>query len=175
MKIGLISDNHSYDGHDIKENLKDCDEVWHAGDIGSLESIAWIKDICPVRAVYGNIDVQDVRAEYPEENVFEVEGLKVYMIHIGGYPGRMLGRVRKRLLEEKPDLYICGHSHILKVMRDHELGILHMNPGAYGHHGFHKIRTILTFEIHDGNISNLNAVELGVRGHVEGLTHDSPL
>lgn len=167
-KIALISDNHSYVGDDVLQHLKDADEIWHAGDIGSLESLQPIIDLGkPFRAVYGNIDTEDVRARYPLNDVWEVEGLKVLMTHIGGYPGRYKKRVRALLMEEKPDLYICGHSHILKVMRDQELHLIHMNPGAYGHHGFHKFRTILTFVIDEGRIRDVNAVELGIRGRIK--------
>ncbi len=163
-KIGLISDNHSYDGSDMIKYLKDCDEIWHAGDIGSLESIAKMRDICTFRAVYGNIDGHAVRAEFPLNLSWECEGMQMFMTHIGGYPERYYKRVRKILEEEKPDLYICGHSHILKVMPDRNLDLLHMNPGAYGHHGFHKMRTILKFEIDNGAIQNANVIELGLRG-----------
>lgn len=164
MQISLISDNHSYDGADVLEHLKGSDEIWHAGDIGSIESLKQIKAIAPVKAVYGNIDDSDVRLEYPLNLEWDCEGLKIFMTHIGGYPGRYKERVRKLLEEIKPDLYICGHSHICKVMKDKKLDLLHMNPGAYGHHGFHKMRTILKFEIKDKDLSNLRVVELGYRG-----------
>lgn len=168
MKVALISDNHGFEAKDeLEDIIKTCDEVWHAGDIGSLSSIQWIKEYATLRGVYGNIDDEEIRGEYPKELVFTTADVKVYMIHIGGYPGKMLARVKKRLKEEKPHLYICGHSHILKVMPDRKLNLLHMNPGAYGHQGFHVIRTILTFEIKEGRVVNLNAVELGRRGKVD--------
>ncbi len=163
-QIALISDKHSYDGADMMKYLKDCDEIWHAGDIGSLESIKSLRDLCPFRAVYGNIDGHAVRAEFPLELQWECEGMQIYMTHIGGYPPKYYKRVRAKIKEIHPDLYICGHSHILKVMPDRDNDLLHMNPGAYGHHGFHKIRTILKFQIDNGSIKNANVVELGLRG-----------
>jgi len=163
-QIALISDNHSFDGNDTMKYLLDCDEIWHAGDIGSLKSIEKIRDICTFRAVYGNIDGHATRAEFPLNLSWTCEGMQMFMTHIGGYPGRYYNRVKNILKEEKPDLYICGHSHILKVMPDKELDILHMNPGAYGHHGFHKMRTILKFQIENGAIKNANVIELGMRG-----------
>jgi len=164
MKIALISDNHSYDGADVLPHVQGCDEIWHAGDIGSLASLQQLQTVAPVRAVYGNIDDTDVRNIYPLNAEWTCEGVKVFMTHIGGYPGRYKKRVAALLQEKKPDLYICGHSHICKVMRDKELDLLHMNPGAYGHHGFHKVRTILKFDVADGEISGLHVVELGYRG-----------
>ena len=163
-KIALISDNHSYAGEDTLKHLRGCDEIWHAGDIGSLESIKEIRDICTFRAVYGNIDGHAVRAEFPLNLSWECEGMNMFMTHIGGYTPKYYKRVRKILEETKPDLYICGHSHILKVMPDRDLDLLHMNPGAYGHHGFHKMRTILKFEIENGAIENARVIELGMRG-----------
>lgn len=169
-KIALISDNHGYVGDDVLQHLKDKDEVWHAGDIGSAKSIAPIIENTKVfRAVYGNIDTGKVREDYPLNEIFEIEGLKVLMTHIGGYPGRYKTRVRDLIRQHKPDLYICGHSHILKVMRDQQNDLIHMNPGAYGHHGFHKIRTLLTFVIDEGKIGDLNVIELGIRGRVKDV------
>lgn len=162
--IALISDNHSYDGNDMIKYLKDCDEIWHAGDIGSLDSIKAMREICTFRAVYGNIDNHTIRGEYPLNLSWDCEGMQMFMTHIGGYPERYYKRVRTILEDEKPDLYICGHSHILKVMPDKKLDLLHMNPGAYGHHGFHKVRTILKFEIEKGAIQNAHVIELGLRG-----------
>lgn len=162
--IALISDNHGYDGRDMMKHLTDCDEIWHAGDIGTLESIAHLRDSYEFRAVFGNIDGHMIRAEFPLDQVWETEGMKIYMTHIGGYPPRYYKRVKSKLLEVKPDLYICGHSHILKVMPDRHLDLLHMNPGAYGHHGFHRVRTILKFVIADGAITDARVIELGARG-----------
>lgn len=165
-RIALISDNHSYWGQDISDHVLDSDEIWHAGDIGHLDSIAPFRDNKIFRAVYGNIDDTSVRSEFPLDSLFTVEGLKVYMTHIGGYPGKYSARVFNILQKEKPGLYICGHSHICKVMPDKKLGLLHMNPGAYGHHGFHSIRTLLKFDIVDGQIQQLRAIELGFRGRI---------
>ncbi|HOY12179.1 MAG TPA: metallophosphoesterase family protein [Saprospiraceae bacterium] len=164
MHIALISDNHSYIGQDILDQIADVDEIWHAGDIGSFDSIEEMRKIKPFRAVYGNIDDASMRAEYKEDLIWTCEGIKVYMTHIGGYPGRYNARASKIIKSEKPNLFICGHSHICKVLPDHKNDLLHMNPGAYGFHGFHQIRTILKFEIAEAKIKNLRAVELGLRG-----------
>ena len=163
-KIALISDNHSYSGADILEHVTGVDEIWHAGDIGSLASLSELQEIAPIRGVYGNIDDTDVRNAFPLDLSWNCEGINVFMTHIGGYPGRYKSRVAKLLAEQRPDVYICGHSHICKVMRDKKLDLLHMNPGAYGHHGFHKMRTLLKFEVADAEIQNLRVVELGYRG-----------
>ena len=168
--IALISDNHSYDGEDMIKYLEGCDEIWHAGDIGSLDSIKKMRDMATFRGVYGNIDGHAVRGEFPLNQAWETEGLKVFMTHIGGYTPKYYKRVRHILQETRPDLYICGHSHILRVMPDRDLDLLHMNPGAYGHHGFHKIRTMLKFEIHSGAIKNAHVVELGMRGSIAKRT-----
>ena len=164
MHIALISDNHSYVGPDILEQLADVDEVWHAGDIGSFDSIKPIIDLKPLRAVYGNIDDAAMRSEYTEDLIWMCEGIKVFMTHIGGYPGRYNARASKIIKKEKPNLFICGHSHICKVLPDRINDLLHMNPGAYGFHGFHQIRTILKFDVIKGEIKNLRAVEIGLRG-----------
>jgi putative phosphoesterase len=170
QKIALISDNHGYVGEDILSHLEGKDEIWHAGDIGDLKSIAPIITKTKVfRAVYGNIDVVETREIYPLNQLFEIEGIKVLMTHIGGYPERYKPRVKALIKEHQPDLYICGHSHILKVMRDKENNLVHMNPGAYGHHGFHKMRTLLTFTIDEGKIKDLAVIELGIRGIVKDM------
>lgn len=135
------------------------DEVWHAGDWGGIELSDKLSEIVPVRGVYGNIDGLEVRQTYPKEIFFEIEGLKVYMTHIGGYPGRYQREVREKLLKYNPDLYICGHSHILKVVRDNKLKLLHFNPGAIGLKGFHKKRTMMTFAIENGTISDVKVLE----------------
>jgi uncharacterized protein len=167
-KIALISDNHSYFHEELISHLTESDEIWHAGDIGDLKSIQPFLDLNkPFRAVYGNIDDQSVREIYPLNQLWTCEGIKVFMTHIGGYPSKYTGRVGEIIKSEKPNLYICGHSHICKVMPDKVNDLLHMNPGAYGHHGFHRVRTILKFEITDGKIQNLNAVEFGLRGYLE--------
>lgn len=169
-KIALISDNHSYVGSDVLVHLEGKDEIWHAGDIGNLESVQPIIEKTDVfRAVYGNIDTIETREIYPLNQSFELEGVRVLMTHIGGYPGRYKTRVKALLDEYKPNLYICGHSHILKVMRDKEYDLIHMNPGAYGHHGFHKMRTLLTFTINEGKLQDINVIELGIRGMVKNV------
>ncbi len=168
MTIGLISDTHGKIPDDVLKHLEDCGEVWHAGDLGTLEIFDQVKILdVPFKAVYGNIDDSEMRVRTPLNLEWNVDGLNVFMTHIGGYPGKYTGRVSKILKSTKPDLYICGHSHICKVIRDKELGTLHMNPGACGHIGFHSIRTILKFEILEGKIENLRAIELGRRGHMQ--------
>lgn len=165
-KIALISDTHSYLGPDVIPFLEAADEIWHGGDIGDPAVLDTLESIKPTRVVYGNIDDKDMRHRIPLNLSWECEGLNVFMTHIGGYPGRYTKRVSKLLTAEKPNLYICGHSHILKVMPDKEIGLLHMNPGACGVSGFHKYRTILTFDVASGKVENLNAVELGLRSSV---------
>ena len=163
MKILLLSDTHSYIDDRILEYAKNADEIWHAGDFGNLEVIDDLKKAGTLRGVFGNIDEAKIRAEFPEINVFECEKVKVVMIHIGGYPHKYAPRVKQILKEEKPQIFISGHSHILKVMYDKELEILHLNPGAAGKHGWHKMRTMLRFEINGEKIENLEVVELGIR------------
>lgn len=158
-KILLLSDTHSYIGDDILKHVKKADEVWHAGDIGDIIVTDTIKDIKPLRAVHGNIDAHEVRAEFPENNRFMCEGLDVWITHIGGYPKRYSPRIKGELTNNPPDIFICGHSHILKVVQDKKLSLLHMNPGAIGKHGFHKVRTMLRFEIDDKKIQNLAVIE----------------
>ena len=159
-KILLLSDTHSHIDDKIMKYVKLADEVWHAGDIGNLKVTDQIKEIKPLRAVYGNIDDKDARAEFPLNNRFEVEGVSIWMTHIGGYPKRYNQRVRKELQEDPPKLFICGHSHILKVQYDQDLELLHLNPGAAGKHGFHKVRTMLRFELDKGDIKNLEIIEM---------------
>ena len=163
MKILLLSDTHSYIDDRILEYAKNADEIWHAGDFGNLEVIDELKKAGTLRGVFGNIDEVKIRAEFPEINIFECEKVKVVMIHIGGYPNKYAPRVKQILKEEKPQIFISGHSHILKVMCDKELEILHLNPGAAGKHGWHKMRTMLRFEINGEKIENLEVVELGLK------------
>ena len=166
-RIGLLSDTHSYLDSDILSPLADCDQIWHAGDLGNIDILTRLQQHAPVvHAVYGNIDGADVRAELPLDAHFAVEGVTIYITHIGGYPGRYTPRVRKALDLHRPDLYVCGHSHILKVMPDKRRGLLHMNPGACGHHGFHQVRTVLRFHMDAGRIDGLEVVELGKRGRI---------
>ena len=165
-KIALISDTHSYLGDDVIPFLEEADEIWHGGDVGDPKVLDKLESIKPTKVVYGNIDTKELRHRIPLDEVWECEGLKVFMTHIGGYPGRYTKRVSKLIKAEQPGLYICGHSHILKVMPDKGNGLLHMNPGACGIVGFHKFRTILTFEVSNGKVENLNAIELGLRSTV---------
>ena len=158
-KILLISDTHSFIGDDILKYVKQADEVWHAGDIGDLKVTDAIKKLKPLKAVYGNIDNAEARLEFPEHFKFRCEGVKVWITHIGGYPGRYAPAVRDQIKIHTPDLFICGHSHILKVINDKKLNLLHMNPGAAGTHGFHKVRTMLRFEINGEKIQNLEVIE----------------
>ena len=158
-KILLLSDTHSFIGDDIIKYVKQADEVWHAGDIGDLKVTDAIKKLKPLRAVYGNIDNAEARLEFSEHLKFRCEGVKVWITHIGGYPGRYAPAVRNQIRIHTPDLFICGHSHILKVINDKKLKLLHMNPGAAGTHGFHKVRTMLRFEITGEKIQSLEVIE----------------
>ncbi|MCA8831040.1 metallophosphoesterase family protein [Hymenobacter pini] len=160
-KIGLLSDTHSYLDERILHHLRGCDEIWHAGDFGTAEVIETLETVAPLRGVYGNVDGRDVRLTQPLVQDFELEGLHVLMTHIGGYPGHYSPAGRALVQEQRPGLFISGHSHILKVVPDPRLGLLHLNPGAAGRHGFHKVRTLLRFEVADGRVQNLQAVELG--------------
>lgn len=162
-KILLLSDTHSYIDAQILKFVKQADEVWHAGDIGNLSVTDRIAELKPLRAVYGNIDDKDARAEFPLDNQFTVEGVSVWMTHIGGYPYKYNSRIREALTANPPQLFICGHSHILKVQFDKKLNLLHLNPGAAGKHGFHKVRTMLRFELEKGEIKNLEIIELAKR------------
>lgn len=158
-KILLLSDTHSYIDNTIIKYVKQVDEVWHAGDIGDIRVTDNIRALKPLRAVYGNIDNTKIRSEFPEHNRFMCEDVDVWITHIGGYPPRYNGRVRDKILQNPPRLFICGHSHILKVMPDKKLNLLHMNPGAIGKHGFHKVRTMLRFTIEGKTIDNLEVIE----------------
>ena len=166
-KIGLLSDTHGWLNPKVYEFFKDCDEIWHAGDIGdydvAIELNAFINSqqtsSKKFRAVYGNIDDWDIRADFPQFQIFNVEDMKVVMTHIGGYPNAYAPGIKTLLMEEKPDIFISGHSHILKVMRDPKLGLLHLNPGAAGLKGFHKKITMIRFQIDGKEASNLEIYE----------------
>ena len=158
-KILLLSDTHSYIDEAILKYVKQADEVWHAGDIGDLKVTDSIKALKPLRAVYGNIDDKKARLEFPLDNRFFCEEVDVWITHIGGYPNRYNPRIREQIRENPPQIFITGHSHILKVMTDKKLNLLHMNPGAIGKHGFHKVRTMLRFTIDGGKIDNLEVIE----------------
>ncbi len=158
-KILLLSDTHSDIDDIVLKRASEVDQVWHAGDIGTLDVTDALKQSAPLKAVYGNIDDASIRAEFSKELIFDCEGIRVYITHIAGYPGRYNAITRKALERYQPNLVICGHSHILKVMRDPKHGHLHMNPGAIGRHGFHKARTMLRFKIEKGQISDLEVLE----------------
>ncbi len=163
-RIGLIADTHHFLDETVVEHFKDCDEIWHAGDFGSIElvhSLASLK--ITLRGVYGNIDGSDIRSTYPEQLVFMCEAVKVMMRHIGGYPPRYNPETKKELLMHQPKLFISGHSHILKVMYDPKLDCLHMNPGAAGKQGWHKLRTVIRFVIDGKEIKDCEVIELGSR------------
>ncbi|MGK0329565.1 metallophosphoesterase family protein [Polaribacter sp.] len=162
-KILLLSDTHSYIDDQILKFVNQADEVWHAGDIGNLKVTDAIKELKPLRAVYGNIDDKDARSEFPLDNKFSLENVTVWITHIGGYPNRYNQRVREELTAKPPKIFITGHSHILKVQYDKKLNLLHLNPGAAGKHGFHKVRTMLRFELEKGAIKNLEIIELALR------------
>jgi len=162
-KILLLSDTHSFIDNQILKFVKKADEVWHAGDVGSIDVIKQIQKYTPVRGVYGNIDGQEIRSIFPLDNKFLLEGVKVWITHIGGYPKRYDKRIKEEIQKHTPDLFISGHSHILKVMPDKKLNLLHMNPGAAGKHGFQQVRTMLRFELDNGEIKNLEVIELGKR------------
>ncbi|NOY48670.1 MAG: metallophosphoesterase family protein [Chlorobi bacterium] len=158
-KILLLSDTHGYIDDSILKYVKQADEVWHAGDIGNLKVTDAIKALKPLRAVYGNIDDAKTRIEFPEHNRFMCEQVDVWITHIGGYPKRYDMRVRETIKQNPPDLFISGHSHILKVIPDKKLNLLHMNPGAIGIYGLHKVRTMLRFTIDGKKIDNLEVIE----------------
>ena len=158
-KIGLLSDTHGWLNPKVYEFFKDCDEIWHAGDIGDYDITIELSAFKKLRAVFGNIDDWEIRADFPQFQIFKVEDMKVVMTHIGGYPNNYAPGIKQLLLEEKPDIFISGHSHILKVMRDSQLELLHLNPGAAGLKGFHKKVTMLRFQIDGKEASNLEIYE----------------
>jgi len=158
-KILLISDTHGYIDDRIIQYAKQSDETWHAGDIGELKVTDELKKVTTVRAVHGNIDNNKIRAEYPENLRFQIEEMKIWITHIGGYPNKYNQRIRQEINNNPPDIFICGHSHILKVINDKKLDVLHINPGAIGKHGFHHVRTMIRFEIMKSKIQNLEVIE----------------
>lgn len=166
-KIGLLSDTHSYLDPKVFDYFGKCDEIWHAGDIGDGTVTTQLSNFKPLKAVSGNIDGQNIRSIYPVDQIFSCEEVKVLIIHIGGYPGNYFPEAEKKIIEHKPLLFVCGHSHILKVMRDQKYNLLHINPGAAGKSGFHKIKTMVRFDINGSRIENLEVIELGLRGTIE--------
>ena len=158
-RIGLLSDTHGYLDKDCLNFFDDVDEIWHAGDIGGLEVTDKLKEFAPIRAVWGNIDNRTTRTEFKGNLYFKCEKVNVMMTHIGGYPGRYDKKILPIIQQAKPDLFICGHSHILKVMYDKKNNLLHMNPGAIGDYGIHKVKTILSFNIEGKEIKDLKVIE----------------
>ena len=168
MKIGLLSDTHSHLEPKVFEYFKDCHEIWHGGDIGDAAVINDLEKFKPVRAVFGNIDDKEMQVRFPEDLWFNCEGLTIWMTHIGGAPPNYNPRIKKMLKDRVPDIFICGHSHILRIKNDAAYkNMLYINPGAAGNHGFHNIKTIVRFEVIGKEIKNLEVIELGKRGAIE--------
>jgi len=163
-RIGLLSDTHGYLDDRILDFLRQCDEIWHAGDIGNVETSQKLSVLKPFRAVSGNIDGTDLRRDFPVRLRFKCEEVDVLMVHIGGYPGHYSSEVRKEIISSAPKLFISGHSHILKVIYDNKYQLLHINPGAAGIQGFHEIRTLIRFSIDNAVIKDLEVIELGRKG-----------
>jgi uncharacterized protein len=164
-RIGLISDTHGFFDETVPGHFEVCDEIWHIGDFGNMAVIDSLLALGkPVKGVYGNIDDAAIRALYPETLLFNCEGVKVMLQHIGGYPGKYAPGVKNRIVQESVQLFISGHSHILKIMYDDKLHCLHINPGAAGRQGWHKVRTLVRFAIDGGNIKDCEIIELGPRG-----------
>ncbi|MFZ5555005.1 MAG: metallophosphoesterase family protein [Bacteroidota bacterium] len=162
-KIGVISDTHGFLDEKVFKYFESCDEIWHAGDIGPLEITDQLSAFKPLKAVYGNIDDAKARKTFPLTTIFLCEEMKVMIHHIGGKPYSYPAEVKEKILTEKPDIFVCGHSHILRVEFDKKFNLLHINPGAAGVHGFHKVKTILRFCIDGKQVKNMEAVELGPR------------
>jgi putative phosphoesterase len=162
-RIGLISDTHGWLDEKVFRHFEPCDEVWHAGDFGTIEVSERLSAFRPLRGVHGNIDGQDIRGLHPEVQAWTCEELSVLMVHIGGYPGRYSPRAKSEMDLRRPGLFISGHSHILKVMPDTKRSCLHINPGATGRQGWHKVRTIVLFTVDGRDIRDLSVVELGAR------------
>ena len=163
MKIGLISDTHGFLDEQVFKYFKEVDEIWHAGDLGTVEVLDELSHFKKLRSVYGNIDNSEIRNLIPENQIFIINKLKVWMIHIGGYPPKYSRTIKNLLDKNKPDIFICGHSHIVKIMKDSSRNLLYINPGAAGKQGFHRVRTIVRFEINGEKINNMQLIELGPR------------
>ena len=162
IRIGLISDTHGYFDKQLIPVLSECDEIWHAGDIGKIEVLDELHKLGkPVITVYGNIDGTPVRILAEETRIWQVERKRVCMTHIGGHPGKYPSRIKQIIADVKPDIFICGHSHILRVIYDKDYQLLYLNPGACGMEGFHKVRTALRFTIDEANIKDMEVIELG--------------
>ena len=162
-RIGLISDTHGFLDDAVLKHFEHCDEIWHAGDFGNAGVAERLAGLRPLKGVYGNIDGQDIRSEFPEVMRFTCEDVKVLMIHIGGYPGKYSALAKQEIISYKPAIFIAGHSHILKIMYDSKYQCLHMNPGAAGKQGWHKIRTLVRFSIDGADIKDCEVIELGKR------------
>lgn len=164
IKIGLLSDTHHFLDPQVEEYFKSCDEIWHAGDFGTIQIANDLKKIAPLRGVYGNIDGSDIRKEFSLKERFTLEGVSFYMTHIGGSPGRYALPIRQDIEKDTPDVFICGHSHILKIVRDKSLNnMLYLNPGAAGKQGLQLYRTMVRFEIESGKLQNMEVITLGNR------------
>ncbi|MBI3142787.1 MAG: metallophosphoesterase family protein [Bacteroidetes bacterium] len=168
MKIGIVSDTHGHWDERLSFYVAQCQEVWHAGDFGSVEVVRQIEKTTALRGVHGNIDGKEIRSQFPENMIFDCEGMRVLIRHICGYPGRYGNKTLSIISREKPHVVIAGHSHICKVVRDNKWQHLHINPGAAGYHGFHHVRTMITMELDQGKIEKLQVVELGGRAVVSG-------
>ena len=164
VRIGLISDTHNSLDESVLKHFEKCDEIWHAGDFGSVAIADRLSAIKPLKGVYGNIDGYDIRSIYPEKLLWDCEEIKVYMTHIGGHPGRYAPGIKQQLFASGARLFISGHSHILKIIYDDKINCLHINPGAAGNQGWHKIKTIVRFAIDGAAIKECEVIELGRRG-----------
>jgi uncharacterized protein len=160
VRIGLISDTHGFLDDRVFKHFEQCDEIWHAGDFGTIELADSLAAFKPLRGVYGNIDGKELRQTFPENVRFNCEGMDVWITHIGGYPDRYSAHVRKEIYANPPGLFICGHSHILKVIFDKKINCLHLNPGAAGKQGWHKTRTLMRFTISEGKVKDMEVIEL---------------
>ena len=166
MRIGLLSDTHGFLDEALFTYFAECDEIWHAGDFGSADVLDQLNGFKPLRGVFGNVDGEGIRARLHRDLEWHCEDVCVYMTHIGGYPGHYDPRAKRELAQRKPDLFICGHSHIARVVRDPALGLIHINPGACGHSGWHTKRTAIRFTIEEHKIGNMELIELGSRGRL---------
>ena len=174
MEIGIISDTHGFLDPLVFEAFDNCDEIWHAGDFGDVEICNQLADFKPLRGVYGNIDGTDVRLKHPEVERFEIDGVDILMIHIGGRPGRYSTKARQLIQESTPDVLVTGHSHALQVEKDPRYDHMRfINPGAAGHEGAHPMRTLLKCQIVDGQLKNLRLIELGPRGRRDMVQEDT--
>ncbi len=169
-RIGLLSDTHNFLDVKILNHLNDVDEIWHAGDFGTIAVSDKLSKLHLIKGVYGNVDGTDVRTVYPLHQMFMCEDVKVWITHIGGYPGRYALSIKDEIKRYQPDLFITGHSHILKIMRDpQQNALLHINPGAAGTHGFHHVRTMVKFTIDKKSIKEIDVIELGLRSDINSV------